>query len=138
MEKNKKVLPVNEGRLVCEQAKATVKSILDAIVELVTNSDDSFKTIEQGGERIDKAIIEIKISRAIGGNCKELIISDSAAGMNRDDLLNEAIKFGGETGGRKKGRKVRGFFGRGLKESIIALGEGIILHLNIKLQIIMP
>ena len=127
MDENKKVLPVNQGRLVCEQARATVKSLLDAIVELVTNSDDSFHILEQERNKLEDALIEIRISRALGGGCKELMISDSASGMSREELLNEAIKFGGETGGRQKGRKVRGFFGRGLKESIIALGEGTIL-----------
>src|SRR3989344_4900316 len=127
MDENKKVLPVNQGRLVCEQARATVKSLLDAIVELVTNSDDSFHILEQERNKLEDALIEIRISRALGGGCKELMISDSASGMSREELLNEAIKFGGETGGRQKGRKVRGVFGRGLKESIIALGEGTIL-----------
>ncbi len=127
MDEAKKVLPVNQGRLVYEQAKATIKSLLDAVIELVTNSDDSFQILEQEKREIREAVIEIKISRALRGGCKELVISDSASGMSREELLNEAIKFGGETGGRQKGRKVRGFFGRGLKESIIALGEGIIL-----------
>lgn len=127
MEEYKKVLPVNQGRLVYEQARATVKSLLDATVELVTNSDDSFQILEQERNKLEDALIEIRISRALGGGCKELMVSDSASGMSREELLNEAIRFGGETGGRQKGRKVRGFFGRGLKESIIALGEGTIL-----------
>ena len=127
MNKNKSVLPVNQGRLVYEQAKATVKSILDAVVELVTNCDDSFKNIEQKIGKEKNGTIEINIERLKGGACDFIAIIDDAEGMIREDLLNQAIKFGGETGGRKEGRKVRGYFGRGLKESIVALGEGIIL-----------
>lgn len=127
MEENKKQLPVNEGHLVVEQAKATVKSVLDAIVELVTNSDDSFSSLEQSGMMEGNRFITVQIERMKGGVCKELAIIDNAEGMTKKELINEAIRFGGETGGRKRGKKVRGYFGRGLKESIIALGSGTIL-----------
>ena len=49
--------------------------------------------------------------------------------MSEEDLL-KAIEFAGETSGFAEGRKVRGFFGRGLKESIIALGKGTIMTLK--------
>jgi hypothetical protein len=38
--------------------------------------------------------------------------------------LEKAIEFAGVTSGFEEGRSVRGLFGRGLKETIIALGDG--------------
>ncbi|MCJ7805002.1 ATP-binding protein, partial [Patescibacteria group bacterium] len=50
----------------------------------------------------------------------------NASGMTKLELL-KAIKFGSETSGFQEGKKVRGFLGRGLKESIIALGKGTVI-----------
>ena len=109
-----------------EQAKGTIKSILDATVELVTNSDDSFKKIDEEERRTYNAEVQIFVSRKKGGHCKNLTIVDNAMGMEKDDLL-KAIEFAGRTSGFERGLKVRGFFGRGLKEAILALGEGLII-----------
>lgn len=103
-------------------AKATIRNFSDAIVELVTNSDDSYKRAEKAG--LEKmGVIKIFVSREKGGKCKEFRVIDFAEGMFRGDL-RRAIEFGGETSGFDKDRTVRGLFGRGLKESIISLGEG--------------
>lgn len=119
----KKNLPINEERLAFEQARGTIKSILDAIVELVTNSDDSFS--KMGDVTLDPEI-KIAIKRKTGGLCEFIKVIDNAAGMTYEELL-KAIEFAGLTSGFMEGKKVRGFLGRGLKESIIALGNGYIL-----------
>lgn len=126
MSEEKKELPINTGRIIIEQAKGTIKSIIDAIVELVTNSNDSFDKLEQSGFTLKNPSIKIIVKRKTHGICEELIVIDNASGMNKLDLL-EAIKFGAKTSGFQEGKKVRGFLGRGLKESIIALGKGTII-----------
>lgn len=126
MGEGKKELPINKGRVMNEQARGTIKSVLDAIVELVTNSDDSYKNLEQSGFQPENPIIKIIVTRRKGGICEELTIVDNASGMTRKKLI-QAIEFAGETSGFEEGKKVRGFFGRGLKESIIALGKGTII-----------
>ena len=108
-------------RIIEESAKATIRNLIDGIVELITNSDDSYKRLEEGHEVSGK--IEIYVNREKGGICKNLRVKDWAEGMTSQEL-ESAITFGGETSGFHKGRSVRGFFGRGLKETIIALGEG--------------
>lgn len=122
----KKELPVNTGRVIIEQAKGTIKSVIDAIVELVTNSNDSFDKLEQSGSSLKNPTIKIIVKRKTYGICEELTVIDNASGMNKLELL-EAIKFGAKTSGFQEGKKVRGFLGRGLKESIIALGKGTIV-----------
>lgn len=121
-----KPLPIEKHRVMIQQAKGTIKGLLDAVVELVTNSDDSFRKLEESRVDLTNPTINVFLHRAVGGQCIQLTVSDNASGMSREDLLN-AIKFGGITSGFLEGRKVRGFFGRGLKEAIIALGEGKVL-----------
>jgi len=99
----------------------SVRSITDAIVELVTNSDDSYNRPHEITNR--EGQIEIYLERIKGGKCKKLVVKDFAEGMSREQL-QRAITFGEEASGFEAGRSVRGLFGRGLKEAIIALGEG--------------
>jgi hypothetical protein len=115
-------------RLVEQLSKATIKSIIEAIVELVTNCDDSYRRLEEQGVKRGGRI-EISVSREKGGICKELVVKDYAEGMTRSEL-EKAIEFAGETSGFAAGRSVRGLFGRGLKEAIIALGEGEIITIK--------
>lgn len=117
-------LPLKRGRLIKTLADNTIRGVVDAIVELVTNSNDSYSIQEQQGEK-PTGIIHIFIDRCKGGHCKTLRVIDAASGMDYSSL-KKSIEFGGETSGFKEGKTVRGFFGRGLKESIIALGKGTI------------
>ncbi|MBI4824717.1 MAG: ATP-binding protein [Nitrospirae bacterium] len=113
-----------EDWIVKQMSLGTIRSFPDAIVELVTNCDDSYKRLEE--EKIScHGEIKISILRLKGGICKELVAIDFAEGMDRNQL-EKALSFGGETSGFERGKSVRGLFGRGLKETIIALGKGTI------------
>jgi len=114
-------LPINP-RLAIQMGRGTIKSIADAIVELITNSDDSYKRLEGKKSTVDGKII-IKIHRLKGGKCKKLDVIDFAEGMDKE-ALKEALEFAGESSGFQQGKSVRGFFGRGLKEAILTLGTG--------------
>jgi hypothetical protein len=103
-------------------SKATIKNLVDGIVELITNSDDSYIKLEEMGKK-SPGRIEINVDRKKGGICTKLIVRDWADGMTNKEL-EDALTFGGETSGFATGKSVRGFFGRGLKETILALGEG--------------
>ncbi len=108
-------------RLAGQLSQGTIRSVVDALVELITNSDDSYHALEEDGNPTAGSI-QVLVVRS-GTKCKYLEVRDHAAGMEMPQL-EEALVFGGETSGFYKGRKVRGLFGRGLKESIIALGSG--------------
>jgi hypothetical protein len=116
-----KEVPINP-RIVEQLAKATVKNLVDGIVELVTNCDDSYKKLKEKGTQAEGKI-EVSTNRKKGGICETLVVKDFAGGMSKEEL-EKAIEFGGETSGFEKGKSVRGLFGRGLKETIISLGEG--------------
>ncbi|MGB9687078.1 MAG: ATP-binding protein [Rectinema subterraneum] len=116
-----KDLPI-DPRIIEQLAKATIKNLIDGIVELVTNSDDSYRRLaDKGLSRNGR--ISIYVCREKGGICRRLMVEDFAEGMSKEEL-RKAIIFGAEVSGITEGRSVRGLFGRGLKETIIALGEG--------------
>lgn len=113
-------IPMDAGR-VQSQSTATIRYIVDAIVELVTNSDDSYKRLEERGTAT-KGDIKVYIQRVKGNKCKKLAVTDLAEGMDRDEV-EKALTFAGATSGFEERRSVRGLFGRGLKEVITALGR---------------
>lgn len=118
----KQPLPISSA-IVRQMSLGTIKNVLDAVVELVTNSDDSYIRLEENNVKVSGRI-EISIERLKGGGCKKLKIVDFAEGMSQEKL-KEAVTFAEEkASGFEKGKSVRGLLGRGLKEAIIALGIG--------------
>ena len=97
---------------------------MDAVVELVTNSDDSYRRLEAEGDRRDGRI-EVYVCRNRGGLVSDLIVTDYAEGMTLD-RIEEVLEFAADTSGFTSGKNIRGLFGKGLKEAIFALGGGII------------
>jgi len=120
-------LPI-DARITLQLSYATIGYLYDAIVELVTNSDDSYKRLERDGIA-DKGEIRIRVRRVKGGKCERLEVIDFAEGMNKEKL-EKALIFAGEASGFEHGKSVRGLFGRGLKEAIIALGKGEIYSIK--------
>lgn len=118
-----KEIPIPKpSRLIKQQAEATIQSLIDAVVELGTNSDDSYIRLEsEKGKHTGQ--IEIYVSREKGGRVKEFYIKDFAEGMSKEDL-EKAIAYGEEASRFIEGKSVRGLLGRGLKEAILGLGEG--------------
>ena len=114
-------LPISQS-IVKQMSLSTIRNTMDAIVELVTNSDDSYMRLEQDHVHVT-GNIGVFIQREKGGRVQSLLIRDNAEGMDRPSL-EKAIKFAEPASGIKEGKTVRGYFGRGLKEAIIALGKG--------------
>lgn len=118
-----KEIPISKpSRIIKQQAEATIQNLIDAVVEFVTNCDDSYSRLEGIGKQ-SFGEIEIYVSREKGGRCKEFRIRDYAEGMNREEL-ERAIAYGEESSGYLEGKTVRGLLGRGLKEAILGLGKG--------------
>ncbi len=113
-----------DPRVVKEQARQTVRQLVDAVVELVTNSDDSYIR-----EESIKGEISIVIRRLKGGRWDLLEVRDHAQGMDLETLI-DALKYGTKHSGFAEGKHVRGLWGRGLKETIISFGEGIITSIH--------
>lgn len=111
-----------DSRIQIQLSYGTIRYLYDAVVELVTNSDDSYKRLEEEGNST-KGEIKIRVRRLKGGRCDILEVIDFAEGMEKEQL-KKSLKFAGEASGFEEGKSVRGLFGRGLKEAILALGKG--------------
>ncbi|MDG6921117.1 MAG: ATP-binding protein [Nitrososphaerota archaeon] len=90
-----------------------------SLVELVTNSDDSF-------HRSPKEGCKIVISLRRGHDQARFRVFDNAEGMTKEKMDVAVGGYGFDTSGRKEGKGVRGLFGRGLKEAVLGLGNGTV------------
>ena len=115
-------LPISP-RIVQQQSKATIKTILDALIELVTNSYDSYERLSRSGRPTGGKIISISCRSPRTNTSGTLQVEDRAEGM-RSNRIREVLEFAGELSGFQSGASVRGLFGKGLKEAIVALGKG--------------
>lgn len=90
------------------------------IVELVTNSDDSYRDLEDNGKQVSGKI-QIEIERKKKGQPSTVILRDRAGGMNRLEMYNKLGELGRRTSGFEKGKIRRGLHGRGARD-IAAFG----------------
>src|SRR5579859_3436043 len=112
------------NRLAVQQADQAIrKDVVRALVELITNCNDSYNRMEDAGvTTTGKIIVEVqrKHSNSI------IRVSDNAEGMTPDDLDKKVLRYGEATSGFKEGRSVRGLWGRGLKDAFFGLGQGYV------------
>ncbi|MDD2400569.1 MAG: ATP-binding protein [Sulfurovum sp.] len=96
-------------------------SIEKALVELITNSDDSYARLEKTGSQTTGQIL-IKYERHQTGAL--LTVTDQAEGMSFEKACF-ILSYGGAHSALAKGESGgRGYFGRGLKQAIYGLGHG--------------
>jgi hypothetical protein len=97
------------------QSAQAIRSVLDALVELITNSDDAYRgngIVDEGG----KIIIEVTRRRGEQPSC--IIVKDRAGGMTLEEMKEGILKYGAFSAQQES----RGFMGRGAKD-IVALGN---------------
>ncbi|MBI3888324.1 hypothetical protein HY311_00850 [Candidatus Nomurabacteria bacterium] len=111
-----------EHRVAEQQARATIKkNPVLALVELITNSDDSYRRLENSGIKTSGSIIVELVRKHQGSTIR---ITDYAEGFE-DTLMDERVGgYGGDTSGFTEQDAGRGYWGRGLKEAMIAMGFG--------------
>lgn len=109
-------------RVALQQADQAIrKDVLRALVEVITNSNDSYSRLEYNGQAVSGEII-IEIQRKHKNSV--IRVRDYAEGMT--DLRMDKVvgTYGEATSGLKEDKHVRGMWGRGLKDSIFGLGYG--------------
>jgi hypothetical protein len=114
---NKKKLKVASRLLKRQMTKAIRGSIARAATEPITNSDDSYRRLERKGIEVP-GIILIFYSR----QQSYFAVLDQAEGMDAGKLEENLSEYGAATSGAKTGEDVRGFFGKGVKDTSYALG----------------
>ena len=84
------------------------------LVELITNSDDSYRDLEEKAKQIlGKIRIEFKRKK---GQSSYVIVKDRAMGMNREEMYQKLGTLGERTSGFEKGKIRRGLNGRGARD----------------------
>jgi hypothetical protein len=95
--------------------------VIRALVELITNADDSYIRIEEKGNIVEGKI-EIIYNKI--GNMGYFAVRDHAEGMSINDVEKNFKKYGSSTSGLKMGKKVRGYFGQGAKDALASMIDG--------------
>lgn len=96
-------------------------SVEKALVELITNSDDSYARLEKSGTPVTGRI-RIKYERHQTGAL--LVVADQAEGMSFEQA-SSILTYGGAHSPLARGKgDGRGYFGRGLKQAVYGLGHG--------------
>lgn len=95
--------------------------VIRALVELITNSDDSYTRLESENKPC-RGVIEIICTRE--GRCATFSVRDFAEGMSIEDVRSSFKKYGGATSGMKAGKRVRGYFGQGAKDALVNMVDG--------------
>lgn len=96
-------------------------SIEKALVELITNSDDSYSRLENRGIPVSGKIL---ISYERHQNGAIITVTDHAEGMSFERIIS-VLSYGGAHSLLAKGEVGgRGYFGRGMKQAIYGLGHG--------------
>jgi hypothetical protein len=109
-------------RAIIQLASSVVRGDpIKSLVELVTNSDDSYRRM---GTSNETSFGRITISFDERKNTMTAL--DFAEGMDVHTMDECVGTYGGEMSGFTKGCSVRGFYGRGLKEAILGLGSGTV------------
>lgn len=113
------VLPVDQRIIGIDSRRFA--SIEKALVELITNSDDSYSRLEGRGISCSGRIT-ISYERHKTGAV--LIVADEAEGMSFD-RIRSVLTYGGAHSSLAMGEVAgRGYFGRGMKQAVFGLGYG--------------
>ncbi len=111
-------------RVAMQQADQAIrKDVLRALVEVITNSNDSYSRLEDAGQKGRGEIIIDVLRRHKNSVIR---VRDHAEGMNDGRMDKVVGTYGEATSGIKEDKHVRGMWGRGMKDSIFGLGHGYV------------
>jgi hypothetical protein len=112
-----------DPRLVARRVRTAIQGdVIKALVELITNCDDSYRLLESDGVSAS-GTIDIIYQKQNRFACR-FAIRDNAAGMSYDELSRSFENYGSSTSGYKCGKSVTGFFGTGAKNALAAMIGG--------------
>jgi len=117
------ITPIPVDQRVIDIDSRRFASIEKALVELITNSDESYARLE----KTDMPVIgQIRIAYERHQENALLVVTDQAEGMTFQQV-SLILTYGGAHSPLARGEgDGRGYFGRGLKQAIYGLGRGLI------------
>lgn len=111
-----------DDRHIARSIRAAIQgNVIRALVELITNADDSYIRLEDTANK--SCIIEILYKK--DGYHGLFAVRDNAEGMSREEVKTKFVaKYGAATSGMQAGKRVRGFFGQGATDALAAMKNG--------------
>src|SRR3989338_4416519 len=116
------VIEVDPRHTIRRVRTAMQGNAIRALVELITNADDSYIRLGEGQKESKEGKIDIIYKK--DGYCGIFAVRDYAEGMSIDDVRNNFKRYGAATSGLKEGKGVRGYFGQGAKDALAGMGGG--------------
>ena len=115
-------------RVALQQADQAIrKDVLRALVEIITNSNDSYSRLVDRGKTASGEII-IDVWRKHKNSV--IRVRDFAEGLDDARMDKVVGTYGEATSGLKDDLHVRGMWGRGLKDAIFGLGYGYVISIK--------
>lgn len=115
------ISPIPVDQRVIDIDSRRFASIEKALVELITNCDDSYARLEKAGATVS-GLIRVQYERHQAGAL--LAVTDQAEGMGFAQA-RQILAYGSAHSPLARGEgSGRGYFGRGLKQAIYGLGHG--------------
>ena len=102
-------------------ARAAIRDVCDALVELITNADDRYVHLAKRGQFTKPGLIEIEVERKRKGGPSTVRVRDFADGMTDEVMSKKLARVGARVSGMAEGVPVRGTYSRGAKD-IAVLG----------------
>lgn len=106
--------PIKPGKRYWDRVAGTVKSAERLLVELITNSTDSYKRLWAQGKEAS-GVVQITYYIETTGEA-EIEVKDEAEGIPFEKLQTVIEEYGEDTSGLSQGLPVRGTVGVGLKD----------------------
>ncbi|MBL8051155.1 MAG: hypothetical protein JNM46_08035, partial [Anaerolineales bacterium] len=111
-------------RVAIQQADQAIrKDVMRALVEIITNANDSYSRLEDSGVSSNGEMVIDVLRRHKNSIIR---VRDFAEGMTDSRMDKVVGTYGEATSGIKEDKHVRGMWGRGLKDSIFGLGYGYV------------
>ena len=115
------IIKASDRHTIRRMRTAMQGNAIRALVELITNADDSYIRLEEAGAP-SKEVIEILYEK--DGYCGLFAVRDNAEGMSIGDVGKSFKEYGAATSGMKTGKGVRGYFGQGAKDALAGMDGG--------------
>jgi hypothetical protein len=124
-------MPEFELQFATRQVKRTFeraigKNVVKILTELITNSDDSYRRLEQnaaargGGGASDPRPIVIVFDRAK----RRISVVDQAEGLTDEEMQQRFVMYGQDSTDRSRGLRTRSLFGKGLRDVLFTQRNG--------------
>jgi len=108
-------------------ARAIGKNISKILTELITNSDDSYRRLEESVKR-DGGHTGLEYTAPIivvfERSKKRFSVIDQAEGLSDKEMQERFVTYGQESADRSKGYKTRSLFGKGLRDVLFTQKNG--------------